>query len=113
MPGNARIGPGTGAGIWFDWGDATFGHPLVDLGVLDRPRTPFREQVLAYWLDAWRLAVPGSDPHRAWGLIRPIAALVGAVVYQGFLDRIEAAERVYHEADVPLCLERAARLADE
>jgi hypothetical protein len=111
--GNARIGPGAGSGIWFDWGDATIGHPMVDLGVLDRPGTPFRDEVLAYWLDAWRAAVPGCDPHRAWKLVRPLAALVGAVVYQGFLDRIEATERVYHEADPPQCLERAVRLLVE
>jgi hypothetical protein len=108
--GNARIGPGTGSGIWFDWGDATIGHPVLDLGVLDRPATPFRDQVLAYWLDAWKQAVPRSDPHRAWQLARPLATLVGAVVYQGFLDRIEPNERVYHEADVPLCLARAEQL---
>jgi hypothetical protein len=65
---------------------------------------------MAYWLDAWRRACPGSDPVRAWSLVRPLAALGDAVVYQGFLDGIEASERVYHEGDVLPCLRRAAAL---
>jgi hypothetical protein len=42
-------------------------------------------------------------------LIGPIAALRGALVYQGFLDGIEPSERIYHEADVPASLRRAIR----
>ena len=54
---------------------------------------------------------PGSDPDRAWPLVRPLAALGDAVVYQGFLDGIEQSERIYHEDDVEPCLERAGELA--
>ena len=57
--------------------------------------------------------MPGSDPHRAWALLRPLAALGDAVVYQGFLDQIEQSERIYHLEDVLPCLERAAALAAE
>jgi hypothetical protein len=46
-------------------------------------------------------------------LIRPFAALLGAVVYQGFLNGIERSERVYHEGDVAPCLERAVQLASQ
>jgi hypothetical protein len=106
--GNARIGPGAGRGIWFDWGDARVGNPLLDVAVLERPRTPHREERLVHWLDAWAAAEAGSDPHRAWALVRPLAALGDAVVYQGFLDRIEASERCYHRDDVVPCLLRAA-----
>ncbi len=109
-PGNARIGEGASRGIWFDWGDSTIGHPLLDLAVLDRPGTPYCDELVRHWLDAWKRAVPRSDPHRAWPLVRPLAALVGAVVYQNFLDCIERSERVYHDGDVDPCLERAARL---
>jgi Phosphotransferase enzyme family len=109
--GNARIGPGTGRGIWFDWADARLGNPLLDVAVLERPRTPHRGELIAHWLDAWRSAVPGSDPHRAWPLVRPLAALGDAVVYQGFLDQIEASERIYHRDDVLPCLWRASEHA--
>jgi Phosphotransferase enzyme family len=111
--GNARIGPGTGRGIWFDWSDARIGHPLLDVAVLERPGTASRAELIEHWLGAWRAAIPGSDPHRAWALIRPLAALGDAVVYQGFLDGIERSERIYHLEDVVLCLQRAAELSLE
>jgi hypothetical protein len=109
--GNARIRDGSEGPIWYDWGDSVVGHPILDVAVLERPETPYRDELVAYWLDAWKRAWPGSDPHRAWGLIQPYAALLGAIVYQGFLNGVERSERVYHERDVAPCLERAARLA--
>jgi hypothetical protein len=110
-PGNARIG--AGAGTWFDWGDSRVGHPLLDVAVLERPGTTHVEEVTRCWLDAWAAAVPGSDPHRAWPLVRPFAALGGAIVYQAFLDGIERSERVYHEGDVAPCLRQAVEFARE
>ena len=83
--GNARIGDGVLAPIWFDWGDAAIGHPILDVAVLERPGTPFRDELVSYWLDA----------------------------YQGFLNGIERSERVYHEGDVAPCLERAVQLASQ
>ena len=59
------------------------------------------------WLEAWRAEYPAADTERAAELIAPIAALLGALVYQGFLDGIEPSERPYHEADVPACLRKA------
>ena len=109
--GNARVGPGTGRGIWFDWSDARIGHPLLDVAVLERPGTEHAEALRGHWLDAWATAIPGSDPHRAWPLVRPLAALGDAIVYQGFLDAIEASERIYHEEDVIPALELAAAWA--
>jgi hypothetical protein len=70
-----------------------------------------RERVEQYWLAAWARAVPGSDPGRAWELLRPLAALRDALVYQVFVDNIEPSERVYHRDDVPSALERASSLA--
>jgi aminoglycoside phosphotransferase (APT) family kinase protein len=103
-PGNARLG--LTVPIWFDWGDSCVGNPLLDLAAL-----PDDHPVVPRWLDRWAAAVPGSDPHRAWGLLAPLAALRLAVVYQGFLDGIEPSERPYHEGDVLPALERAAGLA--
>lgn len=103
--------PGTGRGIWFDWSDARIGHPLLDVAVLERPGTEHAEALRGHWLDAWATAIPGSDPHRAWPLVRPLAALGDAIVYQGFLDAIEASERIYHEEDVIPALELAAAWA--
>ena len=99
-PGNARLGEGTGRGLWFDWGDSCLGHALTDLAVLDRPGSSGADELRRHWLGAWEAAVPGSDPARAWRLLRPLAALGAAVVYQGFLDAIEPSERIYHEGDV-------------
>ena len=111
--GNARLGPGTGRGIWFDWSDARIGHPLLDVAVLERPGTAHRAALIGHWLDAWGSTMPGSNPQRAWELVRPLAALGDAVVYQCFLDQIEQTERIYHQEDVLPCLERAAALAAE
>jgi hypothetical protein len=109
--GNARVGEGADPGIWFDWGDCRIGHPMLDVAVLLRPGTADADALIVHWLDAWKQRLPGTDPRRAWQLIRPLAALGDAVVYQGFLDRIEATERPYHVNDVLPCLVRAAELA--
>lgn len=108
-PGNARIG--VDPPIWFDWGDSRIGHPLLDLAVLERLDREPRQQLAQHWLAAWAAAVPGSDPYRAWALLRPLAALRVAAVFQMFLDRIEPSERVYHAGDVQPALDVASRLA--
>ena len=51
------------------------------------------------WSAAWRHAVPGCDLDRASVLLAPVTALRLAVIYRGFLDRIEPDERIYHAAD--------------
>jgi len=56
-------------------------------------------------------AVPGSDPRRAWELVRPLTVLREAAVYQGFVDNIEPSERVYHLGDVRLSLEPSSALS--
>ncbi len=104
--GNARIG--TGEPIWFDWGDSTLGHPLLDLAVLERDDPGEASQLEAHWLAAWAAAVPGSEPARAWSLLRPLALLRPAAVYQGFLDNIERSEQIYHRDDVEPALSAAA-----
>jgi hypothetical protein len=81
-PGNARLG--TEPPVWFDWGDSRVGNPLLDLAVLEN--APDRRQILEqHWLAAWVRAVPGSEPGRAWKLLRPLAVLRTALVYQTFL----------------------------
>ena len=106
-PGNARIG--VEPPVWFDWGDSRVGNPLLDLAVLER--VPGRRHILEqYWLAAWARAAPGSDPAQAWKLLRPLAALRGALVYQGFVDNIEPSERAYHVADVAAALELASAI---
>ena len=106
-PGNARLG--TEPPVWFDWGDSRVGNPLLDLAVLES--APDRRQLLEqHWLAAWARAVPGSEPGRAWKLLRPLAVLRTALVYQTFLDNIEPSERAYHIGDVGPALERAAAL---
>ena len=107
-PGNARTG--IEPPVWFDWGDSRVGNPLLDLAVLEH--FPDRRQFLGqHWLAAWARAVPGSEPGRAWKLLRPLAALREALVYQSFVDNIEPSERVYHIGDVAPALEFASGLA--
>jgi hypothetical protein len=99
--------------VLLDWGDAGVGHPLFDFAGTFLGRVPgaIRDRVRGAWLDAWQAACPEADSSRAAELIEPIASLRAALVYQGFLDGIEPSERLYHEADVPAALHRAAREA--
>jgi hypothetical protein len=97
-PGNLR---GDSRGITLlDWGDSGVGHPLLDQpAFLTRIPPDTVAPSRRHWHDRWRAAVPGSDPDRAAALLAPVAAARQAVIYQGFLDRIEPAERVYHRDD--------------
>jgi hypothetical protein len=108
-PGNTRVGGGTP--VIMDWGDAVVSHPAYDiLRLTEYLPASDAEALIAAWALRWRLAVPGSDPVRAAELMRPVAGLRGAVVYQDFLDNIEPAEHVYHAADVPGGLRAAVGL---
>nr|WP_231134106.1 phosphotransferase [Motilibacter deserti] len=94
-----------------DWGDSGVGAPLLDQAALEE-RLPqaHRHVVRAEWVRAWREHIPGSDPARAAQLLRPVAALRQAVIYRGFLDRIEPDEHVYHAGDPAVWLRRTAEL---
>lgn len=97
-PGNLR-GDGDTVTL-LDWGDSGVGHPLLDQpAFLTRVPTEAIGPIQRHWQDLWRAAVPGSEPDRAAALLAPVAAARQAVIYQGFLDRIEPAERVYHRPD--------------
>ncbi len=106
-PGNVR--GGEDRLTLLDWGDCGVGHPLLDQAAfLSRIPAEDREPVSRHWAGTWRRAVPGCDPETAARLLRPLAALRQAVVYQGFLDRIEPDERVYHAQDPAAWLRVAA-----
>jgi hypothetical protein len=97
-PGNLR--GNSRAVTLLDWGDSGVGHPLLDQpAFLTRIPPATVAPTRRHWHDRWRAAVPGSDPDRAAALLGPVAAARQAVIYQGFLDRIEPAERVYHRTD--------------
>jgi hypothetical protein len=105
-PGNTRVG--SGSPVLMDWGDSSVSHPAFDILRLTEWLTPSEaEELIASWALRWRTAVPGSDPARAAELMRPVAGLLGAVVYSGFLAGIEPAEHPYHRSDVPDCLTAA------
>jgi hypothetical protein len=59
------------------------------------------------WLGQWLHRHQQADVDRAAELVGPLAALRQALIYQGFLDRIEPDERVYHRDDVARWLRRA------
>jgi hypothetical protein len=108
-PGNAR--GREDAIVLLDWGDCGVGHPLLDISsFVDRIPSEVVAQVKNHWMTRWRQAIPGSDPTRGAEILEPISAARKAVVYQGFLDRIEPSEHPYHRADPALWLSRAAEL---
>ena len=99
-PGNVRGDGVTASMTILDWGDSGIGQPLLDQrAFLDRTPAGEAPGLLARWDAAWRALVPGDDPTRAARLLAPVAAARQAVIYRGFLDRIEPSERVYHEGD--------------
>ena len=107
-PGNARR---DGEQITLlDWGDCGLGHPLLDqTAFTDRLASELVSPVVGHWCRLWRQAVPGSDPERAVELLTPLADARQAVVYQGFLDRIEPSEHPFHRDDPAQWLARAAQ----
>ncbi len=98
-PGNWRAAGGGPARI-VDWADSFVGHPAADLlrlrGYLPDERKPVADRA---WIDAWRAAVPGSDPAAVIPLFAPLVHLYGAWLYQRFLDHIEPDEHPYHRDD--------------
>lgn len=111
-PGNFRAGPDSL--VLLDWGDSGVGCPLLDMpAFLDATPEGDRETVRELWRSRWIMAIPGSDPVRAEELIGPIAELRQALIYQRFLDGIEPSEHVYHQADVPEWLRKAAASATQ
>jgi Ser/Thr protein kinase RdoA (MazF antagonist) len=105
---------GGGALTLLDWGDSGVGNPLLDQpAFLDRAPTDQVPALRDHWRDRWREFAPGSDPARAAELIAPVAAARQAVIYQGFLDRIEPSEHPYHRSDPADWLARTAALLRE
>jgi hypothetical protein len=51
--------------------------------------------------------VPGCHARHAAELVRPLGPLLGAVVYQKFLDNIEPSERRYFDGDPVRALRKA------
>jgi len=91
-----------------DWGDSGIGNPLLDQAAfLDRAPAAQVTPLRNHWRDRWLARTPRSDPELAARLIAPIAAARQALIYQGFLDRIEPSEHPYHRADPALWLARA------
>ncbi len=106
-PGNVRI-DGDNLTL-LDWGDCGIGHPLLDLPpFLDATPAAEREVTRAHWHRAWHAATPNTDVARAAALLEPVGLLRKALIYQNFLDGIEATEHPYHRSDVPDFLHRTA-----
>lgn len=77
---------------------------------IDRAPEQYRVPLRRHWQDAWRAAVPDSQPAAVWDLLAPIAAARQAMIYRLFLDNIESAEHPYHRDDPRQWLERVARI---
>ena len=94
-----------------DWGDSGIGNPLLDQAAfLDRAPAGQVLPLRHHWRDRWLARAPRADPVMAARLIAPVAAARQAVIYQGFLDRIEPSEHPYHRADPTLWLARAVAI---
>lgn len=97
-----------------DWGEATVGHPVLDVVTLTLDLTPAdAAPILDAWVEQWRRTAPRSDPARALALGRPFHGLRNAALYAHFVANIEATERPYHAADVPEALDRAVAASGE
>jgi hypothetical protein len=108
-PGNVR---GLAAPVLLDWGDAFLGHPGFDILRLSEGCSPAAaDALITAWSRRWQKQVPGCDPARALGLLRPIAKLRSAAAYAEFVRHIERTEHPYHADDVPDCLAAAAEAA--
>jgi hypothetical protein len=82
---------------------------LDQTAMLDRSAAGVVAPLREHWADSWATAAPGSDPRRAARILAPIADARKAVIYRGFLDRIEPSERPYHRTDPATWLRRTAQ----
>ncbi|HEV3226077.1 MAG TPA: phosphotransferase [Acidimicrobiales bacterium] len=104
------------AGNWrgttlIDWADSGIGHALFDRPAFFSGKGElFEAELCPVWDDAWREAVPGSDPARAAHLVAPIAALRQALIYAIFVENIEPSEHCYHRLDTEEWINRAVAL---
>jgi Ser/Thr protein kinase RdoA (MazF antagonist) len=112
-PGNVR--GDDGRLTLLDWGDCGVGQPLLDTTAFMEPLArESHSALLAHWDSLWRDRRPGCDPERARRLLAPVTAALKAMIYLGFLERIEPAEHPYHRADPAIWRDRAlAALRDE
>jgi len=98
-----------GGYVILDWGDSFVGHPLLDeLAFVERLPPTVQVTARGGFVDAWRRAVPGSQPARAIELLEPLVSLEAAAMYARFCAAIEPDEQVYHASDVVRMLRRAA-----
>lgn len=97
-PGNLR---GQGEALTLlDWGDCGVGQPLLDTAAfLEALALESHANLLQHWDRLWRARRPGCDPARARRLLAPVTAALKAMIYLGFLDRIEPSEHPYHHKD--------------
>jgi Ser/Thr protein kinase RdoA (MazF antagonist) len=94
-----------------DWGDSGIGHPLLDQAAfLDRVPVAFVGPLCLHWTQAWQRVQPRAEVDRAAALLAPVAAARQALIYQHFLDNIEASEHPYHRHDVVDWLQRTATM---
>ncbi len=98
-----------GGYVILDWGDSFIGHPLLDeLAFVERLPPAVQIAARGWFVDAWQLAVPGSQPARAIELLEPLVSFEAAAMYARFCAAIEPDERIYHASDVVRMLRRAA-----
>lgn len=106
--GDFHVGNVLGAGdraVVIDWGDSSLGQPARDVvRMVEWLPAEARGEATAFAVEVWDAAWPGVDLAAALPVARVMNDLLGATAWQGFLDRIEPDERVYHAGDPPVGL---------
>jgi aminoglycoside phosphotransferase (APT) family kinase protein len=76
--------------VFFDWTDASVGHPLMDLLlVFFKEIQELQEALRDVYLDAWIETGSRNDLLDVWRIAQPLAALNQAVSYQSIVDNVE------------------------
>src|SRR5690606_7513944 len=86
-PGNA-IGVEGGHRL-IDWSDASIGHPLFDLHMVDDTSEPRRTELERSYLEKWGDRISRDDGEMATSLARVLPPLQHGVSYQVIADGLE------------------------
>ncbi|HUQ40632.1 MAG TPA: aminoglycoside phosphotransferase family protein [Acidimicrobiales bacterium] len=74
-----------GSFIVFDWTDAAWGHPFMDLSAW-LGRSKDQAASVATYLDGWAAERPADDLRRAWSEAEPLSYLHYAIGYQRIIE---------------------------
>ena len=97
---------------FFDWGDVNITHPFVSLRTFfvsieislqldDYSCTPEMERLLHLYLEPWEKFASKEELTTAYGLSKPVASIVKALLWHGGITKMEAPVRQEYAWIVP------------